>query len=385
MPYAVSTERKLPLICLRWLGTVRSTPEGERERFVFKRYRSQRSLLLAAVFFAVFQFLLAYVLDGLSPGRRDPEYALRLHMCRQRQAEYPHRPLIVVLGNSRSAMGICPSAWEASIPSQRTEGIPMLFNFGLVGAGPMLQELAARRLIQDGIRPALVLWEYWPPFLHHDERWNEHQRINKDRLSPRDLPWVTACYPPEEARLLHQNIWWQHLLPCWSSRERILLQLVPEWIPPERRIDWTWKYLDGWGWYPGLDAHVLGMAGREKMTQQCQEIYQPLLARYRSAKEAEAALYRGVQLLQKAGIIVVLIYLPESKRFQDWYSPHAEGMILRHRQQLQRDLDVEWLDTRSWMEETDFIDGFHLSRQGAAAFTQRLGQLLTCKFPTSGR
>jgi hypothetical protein len=37
------------------------------------------------------------------------------------------------------------------------------------------------------------------------------------------------------------------------------------------------------------------------------------------------------------------------------------------------------------MEETDFIDGFHLSRQGAAAFTQRLGQLLTCKFPTSGR
>jgi hypothetical protein len=282
-------------------------------------------------------------------------------------------------------MGICPSAWEASWHSRQTEGIPLLFNFGLVGAGPMLQELTARRLIQDGIQPQLVLWEYWPPFLHQDEHWNEHQRINKDRLSPRDLPWVHASYPPEKARQMRRNIWWQHLLPCWGTRERILLQLVPEWLPPERRIDWTWKHLDRWGWYPGMDAQVLGKAGREKMTQQCQEIYQPLLARYSCATETEAALYRGIQLLQSAGIRVVLIYLPESRRFQQWYPPHAEAQILRHRQQLQRELGVEWLDTRSWMDETDFVDGFHLSRQGAAAFTQSLGHFLTQKLVAPGR
>ena len=385
MPSAVSTKSRPALIRLRWLGLVESRPYPKGKQSTFSRQRAWGSLLFGAVLLGVFQLLLSWSLDGHAPGCRDPEYALRVRLCRQRQAEYPGRPLIAVLGNSRTAMGISPAAWEACCDPQGMNTAPMLFNFGLVGAGPMLQELVARRLIQDGIHPKVVLWEYWPPFLYQDEQWNEYQRVNLDRLSPRDLPWVDACYPPEKATPIRQAIWWQHLLPCWGTRERLLLQLVPEWLPPSRRIDWTWKHLDAWGWYPGLDAQMLGDAGREKMTQQCQGIYQPLLARYYCAAEAEKSLRRGVQLFQNAGCKVLLLYLPESERFRQWYPPEAEAQIRQHRRQLQRELGAEWLDTRSWMAETDFVDGFHLSRQGAVAFTQRLGHLLTERFQGSGR
>lgn len=385
MPSAVGRKSRTALIRLRWLGEVESRPFPRGKPSSSPRRRAWYSLMLGVVFFGVLQLLVAWPLDGLTPGWRDPEYALRVRMCRQRQAEYPGRPLIAVLGNSRTAMGVCPAAWEACLASQAADSAPMLFNFGLVGAGPMLQELTARRLLQDGVHPQVVLWEYWPPFLYQDEQWNEHQRVNIDRLSPRDLPWVDACYPPEKASPVRQRIWWQHLLPCWGARERILMQLVPDWLSPTRRIDWTWKHLDGWGWYPGLDAQILGAAGRERMTQQCQVIYQPLLARYCCAAETEASLRRGIRLLQNAGCIVLLLYLPESERFRRWYPPETEAQIQQQCRQLQAELGAEWLDTRLWMAETDFVDGFHLSRQGAAAFTQRLGQFVTERLQTPHR
>jgi len=385
MPSVVSTENGTALVRLRWLGEVESRPFPRGKPSSSSRRRAWYSLILGVVSFGVFQLLVAWPLDELAPGWRDPEYAQRVRKCRQRQAEYVHRPLIAVLGNSRTAMGICPAAWEACLAPQEVDSVPMLFNFGIVGAGPMLQELTARRLLHDGLHPQVVLWEYWPPFLHQDEQWNEYQRINVDRLSPRDLPWVDVCYPSEKTRQVRQAIWWQHLLPCWGTRERILMQLVPDWLSPARRIDWTWKHLDGWGWYPGLDAQILGDNGRETMTQQCQAIYQPLLARYCCSAEAEASLRRGVQLLQNAGCKVLLLYLPESERFRRWYPPEVEATIQEHRQRLQAELGAEWLDARSWMAETDFVDGFHLSRQGAAAFTQRLGQCLTGRLLTPQR
>lgn len=367
-------------IRLQWRGTVVATVEhGTRQRR-WCASKSRQVLLTAAAAFAIVQAALAWRVDGPG-GWRDPEYTHRLQQCRARLAQWPHRPLVILLGNSRTAMGICPAAWEAEW--QRPEALasaPLLFNFGVVGAGPRLQELIARRLLQDGLRPALLLWEYWPPFCHEDEQWDEYQRIEPDRLAPRDLSWVDACYPADKAAQLRWRIWQQHLLPAWGTRQRLLLHLAPDWLPRQQRIDWTWKHLDEWGWYPGLDASVLGEPGRHRLTEQCREIYEPLLARYRASAEAEAALRRGLELLRQAGVPTALLYLPEAPSFRRWYPPHIEARLRQQQQQWQRELNISWLDAREWMTEADFVDGFHLSRQAAAVFTPRLGRVVLARF-----
>ena len=47
---------------------------------------------------------------------RDPEYGRRANRLRARVAEHPGRPLVLVVGSSRTAMGVCPSAWEDARP-----------------------------------------------------------------------------------------------------------------------------------------------------------------------------------------------------------------------------------------------------------------------------
>ena len=39
---------------------------------------------------------------------------------------------------------------------------------GRAGAGPVLQLMMLRRALAEGVRPAVVLLEYWPPLLDHD-------------------------------------------------------------------------------------------------------------------------------------------------------------------------------------------------------------------------
>jgi hypothetical protein len=249
-----------------------------------------------------------------------------------------------------------------------------------MGAGPRLQELILRRLLQDGIQPSLVLWEYWPPFWHEDEHWHEYQRIEVSRLSPRDLPWVEVCYPSEQSAQLRRQIWQQHLLPFWGARQRLLMQLLPLWLPRQQRIDWTWKDIDDWGWYPGMDTQQFRESDRLGFTMHCQGIYQPLLARYCASAGAEAALRRSWELLHSAQIPMVLFYLPEASLFRQWYSPRTEALIQDQRRRLQQELGIPWLDAREWMPDEVFVDGFHLSRQGAATFTRRLGAEVVARF-----
>jgi hypothetical protein len=72
--------------------------------------------------------------------------------------------------------------------------------------------------------------------------------------------------------------------------------------------------------------------------------------------------------------------MPESAEFQTWYPPAAEAAARAHLARLVRELDVPLIDGRDWMAADDLADGHHLSRDGAAAFTPRLGAAVTVTF-----
>src|SRR5262249_39166690 len=77
-------------------------------------------------------------------------------------AESPDRPLVLVLGSSRVQMGLCAGSVNAE-----WDGRPALvFNFGLSGGGALLESLCLRRLLDEGLRPDVLVLEVLPPTLN---------------------------------------------------------------------------------------------------------------------------------------------------------------------------------------------------------------------------
>ena len=75
----------------------------------------------------------------------------------------------------------------------------MLFNMSLLGGGPIMELMVARRAFADGLRPSVVLFEYWPPYFYSEGNWTESKRIVIDRLSPLDRPIVREFFPNHAA------------------------------------------------------------------------------------------------------------------------------------------------------------------------------------------
>lgn len=319
------------------------------------------------------------LLDDLRPGIRDPEYGRRVRQYQARVAENPGRPMALVVGSSRSAMGVRPGAWEEN----GTPSSPMLFNLSLLGGGPVMELMVVRRAFADGLRPAIVLLEYWPPYLYSENSWTESRRIVAERLSRLDRPIVHDYFAnPQrtEARMRAQR--WN---PLWESRERLLIQLFPKWLRNDRRIDWMWHDVDAWGWKPGFEFPPEQTAERARMIAVCRDTYRPLFADYHVSPSADRALREAVAVAREHGAAVGFVYLPESNEFRSWYTPAAERQAREHLTAIGRDLAVPVINARDWMPDGMFVDGFHLTHTGAAEFTRKLGPAVEAAFPEARR
>ena len=72
---------------------------------------------------------------------------------------------------------------------------------------------------------------------------------------------------------------------------------------------------------------------------------------------------------------------PEASEFRGWVPPAVEQMCRTHLAGLCRELDVPLIDGRLWLADGYLVDGFHLSRVGAAEFTRRFGPAVAATFP----
>jgi hypothetical protein len=323
------------------------------------------------------------VLLALQDSRvRDPEYGLRATRLHARLAENPGRPLVLVVGSSRTAMGVCPAAWEEVRPNDPARPDPLIFNNAVLGAGPVMELMALRRAYADGFRPSVVLIEYWPPFFHQDDGWAEPRRVTVDRLLDCDRQLVRDYFPERD------RVEWEmdhrRKNAIFANRERLLMQLSPKWLPAARRADAGWTGLDAWGWLPGFDMKPDMTDWRAKAVAACSDIYRPLFAKYRIAPESDRALREAVALAREHGAAVGLVYLPESSEFRSIYPRRVERVAKEHLATLNCELGVPVIDCREWMPDDAIVDGFHLSKRGAVEFTRKFGPAVANAFPDAG-
>ncbi len=307
------------------------------------------------------------VIEVVRPELRDEEYGRRLDGLRARLRENPGRPLVVVVGSSRAAMAVCPRAWEEVRPGSATD--PLVFNLSRVGGGPLMNLLTLRRLYGDGVRPAAVLLEYWPPLLRQEGPFREADRIDAERLYLSDRPFVHDYLPDPDK--VERRMLASRLNPVYEHRTLLLRRLVPGWLPRATRIDAAVDPLDGWGWLPGLDRPALALQSRDTRVSHHEGLYRAQLRELRI--DADRAVREAVALARGHGAAVGFVWLPEATEFRGWYPPEAERLGQAYLALLREELRVPLVDARGWLEDEHLADGFHATRHGAEVFTRRLG------------
>ncbi len=329
------------------------------------RRRSRAAVAWLLLLFALSQLAGAWLLESGAPALRDPEYYRKLDRLLARRAEHPGRPLVVALGSSRVGMGLCPAALE----NYPAAGEPLLFNFGVIGGGPVLQEITLRRLLRDGARPDAVVAEFWPAyFVEHDGQ-REEDRIDPNRLGRADLDLISP-YARDPSRFPAH---WRRarLAPAYDHRFVFINLVLPSWVGWLNRQDFRWTPLDAWGWKPGADGPTTP-EHRGPRVALARQHYASDLASRTLDPTAVRAFDDLLGLCRREGIPAAAVWMPESSEFRSWYAPHNEAWARRAFAGLRARFGVRLIDARRWSPDADLHDGFHLNPAGAAAFTERL-------------
>ncbi len=315
--------------------------------------------------FALCQVVLAVAIDAWLGAVRDPEYAGKLQHLRARLAEAPSRALVVVLGSSRTAYGLD----AGSLSGSATDPRPLVFNFGLMGSGPVLELVALRRLLADGIRPDWLFVEIVPNmFMDRESRLMEERLVDGARYQAREV-WLLHSYYHQPYRLL--SAWGLgRALPCYRHQAELRVALLPESSTGAERLDGYG--IDGHGWHPRHDrpsddyCRATSTLAREQNADfgACTTL----------AAGPVQALEDVLALCARHGIPVTLLRMPEGSSFRALYRSEARAALAGLLDRLRSQWSVSLVDAQDWVEDTGFWDTHHLLADGAHRFTERFAQ-----------
>ena len=322
-------------------------------------------LVWLVIGFVLCQVVLAVVIDTWLGNVRDPEYAAKLRHLRARLIESPERPLVLVLGSSRTAYGL-----EAGRLSRgKVNSQALVFNFALMGSGPTLELVTLRRLLADGIRPDWLFVEVVPNmFMDVDGRMMEERLVDGARYQAREI-WRLRSYYQQPWRLY--SAWGLgRALPCYRHQAELREELLPAGGSGATAIDA--HGMDGHGWHPCYDRpNPEYSKALSAMTLDQNSDYG---ACAKLAPGPVRALEDLVSLCARYGIPVTLLRMPEGSAFRKLYTPPARAALAGLLERLRSQWSVSLVDGKEWAEDNNFWDTHHLLAEGARVFTERFGQ-----------
>jgi hypothetical protein len=330
---------------------------------VAARNGTRRTILLTAMLLVLSQLAVALLLEWGPASLRDPEFYQKVPLYRARAAERPDSPLVLVLGSSRVYLGLRPAEVAAAAPP----GEPLPFNGGLVGAGPLLQRLMIERWMAAGVRPAAIVWEFFPPHLLAHEDYLEECRIDANRLSRGEARLLGEfTIDPER---FSKTVRLGRFGPVHAHRFIARNLLIPSWHGNTQRIDHNWNTVDAWGWKPGPANR--DPAERRERVNNARAEFTHALARPaldpRMIRSAEATF----AVCAERGIPMALLWMPEASDFRAWYPPATDAAAGALLERWRTDWGITVVNARTWLADDCTADGYHLTPDGATIFTER--------------
>jgi len=326
--------------------------------------RAKTSILWGLIAYWAVHLTIDGVMERRHPEVHDPEHFGRLALLQARRAERPDAALLLLVGSSRTMLAFQPEA----LPTLRTaDGRTILpFNFSHTGAGPLLELVAVRRLLDAGIRPDWLVIEVMPAYLAI----RPNRSFVLGSLGTAD--WLVMKRYLSAADRYGKYGWERWLTELRYHRalaERWLrkwVQVRDELFPP------CYGPLGGYGHLrqemsPELTSAAWAMAKRQ---------YEAALREFHVDPEAGCALEELLELCRREHIRVVLLVTPEASPYRGWYSAEAGNVLADYLGTIAPDDPPSVIDAREWLPDGVFYDGHHVLARGAQAFTHRMGQEL---------
>lgn len=330
-------------------------------------------LLWGLAFFAAAHVGMLIATQSFWPHLRDPEFGYKLSALRQQRQEEPDRPLLVLLGSSRTGQGLRPGVMpELQTPDGRK---PLVFNFSQVGSGPLAELVTLCRLLDAGIRPDWLAVEILPALLGRTADAFGDVGTGISRLDWKDVMLLNRYV--QDPKTMRQRWFKDQLAPWYAQRFSVLNHYVSNCVPWRLRLD-HWKQLDRWGWSDiGEDSQPLVLVPSAlavtRMT------YYDDLQRMRITQMPDHALHDMIALCRQENIPLVFYLMPEGTIFRGWYTEAVSTRINEYLTHLSQECGVPIVDLRTWMKDKYFGDSHHLYRKGAELFTRRFGpEVLAC-------
>jgi hypothetical protein len=322
------------------------------------------ALFWGGLFFLVFQIGGAISVEHFLPGARDPEFTVKAGHLRDRLEEAPGRPLVLMLGSSRMALG-----FKAGAVNVARNGVPaVVYNFGVSGGGPFVELLCLRRLLGSGIRPDLLFVEILPPVFNQAGRHTlEEQWLQSGRMRYSEIGHLLRFHS-EPGRLLRR--WWRDRLLPWSALHKsVQAFLVPDWTEPPTGPGIG--KIDEHGWEPHF-LHGITDAERQRYLEIARGQYREGMGPFQLVRQPLEALNVLLDLCRQLEIPVALVLMPEGSSFRAMYPADVRAGVNECVRSLSRERGLPLIDARDWLADRDLWDAHHPLPSGAAVFTERL-------------
>lgn len=322
-------------------------PRLTRARTGRLRRRARVALFLSPLFLIIGMAAMWSVADHARPAATDPDYVTRRQLLRERQAEQPDAHLYLFLGSSRCALGFVP---EMLTDVKAPDGSPALwFNFSHFGAGPVLELIILNRLLQDGVRPEMLVIEVMPPF------------VAKER-EPFLGHFLNAAEIAEASKYVRTSrIVWHALKNRYAQPDQL-----------KRAVFGSETVSAGSHGGPTNLEGPITSAERERRYAFQYEFHNRVIRNFTIPAGADVAHRELVKTCRANGIVPVLVLSPEGPRFQALYDPECWARFQNYLEGFASENNLRLINARDWLDEEDFMDSHHPLRSGAEKFTRRL-------------
>jgi hypothetical protein len=329
-----------------------------------RRRAARRTILWGVVAVLVAHLSLATALETVLPQVRDPEYGYRLVRAREQQRLHPTRPLVLVMGSSRTANAVDPSA--AGFPDE--PGAPLLFNFGLSGEGPLHLRTHLARIRADGVKPDVLLVELFPALLVVDEPPDATFSLSVVKLTVGDLRRLDFDRP-----VTFHRRWAVQRLNAWHvQRLAIMSHVAPDWLAWRQRLNHYWTRTDRFGFEP-YEWHKIDEM-REARLADTQSLFAWPVQVLRVGASSDRAIRGLVADCRATGTPIAFFLTPESPTFRSWYTAESRAALATYLRALSAELNCPVFEAPEDYAEEDFGDGHHLLPRAAARFTRHLSE-----------
>jgi hypothetical protein len=279
-----------------------------------------------------------------------------------RHARESQAASVIALGNSLIAAGFDESAFDGAAGLSAPRGAA---NLGLGASAPVEQLLLLRYALSHGLHPRLVVYGFY-----------DFQLTAPDRFAIRDLIGNRAMLyyiEPFYARRfyslsLHDDLQFRamHSFPMfadrgaiWAKVEILRRAIAQQGMPAQRSnrfgraADFSLLESDN-----GSDFHRTCEASMNL------PLAPPVSELLRQARDA--------------GLTIAVVEMPMRRAHRNlFYDTTWWAQYVGHIRTLLEPYGVVYVDASHWIDDDSlFADPLHLSEQGAAQFSQRLGSLL---------